>query len=166
MPSTGTTPVTRSLSQEFLSFSMGDEEYGIDILKVQEIRGYEQPTRMVGTPAYVKGVCNLRGIIVPIIDLRMKFGLPSVSYDALTITVILNVADRVVGVVVDSVSDVVELGPADIKPAPGFSGAISSACVTGIGSLRQNDADRMLILLDIDSLVSNPDIALSAQTVQ
>ena len=156
------TPATR----EFLSFRMGPEEYGIDILKVQEIRSYEQPTRMAGAPEFVKGVLNLRGVIVPIVDLRIKFGLPEINYDAITVTVILTVADRVVGVVVDSVSDVAELAAKQIRPVPEFSGYVDSACITGIGTIEQAGRERMLILLNIEKLMTSADMGLVSASVQ
>ena len=101
-----------------LTFRLGSEEYGIDILRVQEIRGYEAPTRVAHSPAFVKGVVNLRGVIVPIVDLRLRFGMHDATYDALTVVIVLNVAHRVVGIVVDSVSDVVELGAEHVRNAP------------------------------------------------
>ncbi|MFN7673376.1 MAG: chemotaxis protein CheW, partial [Betaproteobacteria bacterium] len=109
---------------EYLTFRLGTEEYGIDILKVQEIRGYEQPTRIAGAPAFLKGVVNLRGVIVPIVDLRIKFGLGSAEYNSFTVVIILNIAKKIVGVVVDQVSDVVALASKDIRPAPSFSEAV------------------------------------------
>lgn len=151
---------------EYLSFRMGSEEYGIDILKVQEIRSYEQPTRMAGAPEFVKGVLNLRGVIVPIVDLRIKFGLPEINYDAITVTVILTVADRVVGVVVDSVSDVAELAAKQIPPVPEFSGYVDSACITGIGTIEQAGRERMLILLNIEKLMTSADMGLVSASVQ
>jgi purine-binding chemotaxis protein CheW len=151
---------------EFLSFRLGAEEYGIDILKVQEIRGYEQPTRMANTPAYLKGVVNLRGVIVPIIDLRLKFGLPEPSYDSMTVTIVLNIGHRVIGVVVDSVSDVIRLPGGDIKPAPGFSSTMSTEYIVGIGTLKDGERERMLILMDIEKLMSSADMGLIAQASQ
>ena len=154
-------PSTRSPGKsEFLTFNLGDEEYGIDILKVQEIRGYEQATFMAGTPGFVKGVVNLRGVIVPILDLRLRFGLPDVRYGASTVTVILTLLDRIVGVVVDSVSDVIELTPNQIKPVPELSGNISASCITGMGSIEQAGVERMLILLNIEKLMSGSDMGL------
>ncbi len=150
--------------QEFLSFRLGAEEYGIDILKVQEIRGYEEPTRMANAPAYIKGVVNLRGVIVPIIDMRIRFGLSDVKYDGMTVTIVLNVANRVIGMVVDSVSDVIALAAGEIKPAPEFNGAISTDHITGIGTLQDGERARMLILLDIEKLMSSADMGLIAQT--
>lgn len=143
-------------AREFLSFKLGDEEYGIDILKVQEIRGYEKPTRMAGVPAFIKGVVNLRGIIVPIIDMRIKLELASVEYNEFTVVIILNVLDRVVGIVVDGVSDVVALSSEQIKPAPEFSDNLEACHVIGLGTLDE----RMLILMDIEKLVASSDMGL------
>ena len=148
---------------EYLTFRLGDEEYGIDILKVQEIRGYERPTRIANAPDYIKGVINLRGVIVPIVDLRMKLHLTDVDYDVLTVVIVLNIARQVVGVVVDSVSDVLELDAAHIKPAPEFGAAEESGFITGIGAVRQGDQERMLILADIEKMLSGTDLGLVAQ---
>jgi purine-binding chemotaxis protein CheW len=142
--------------REFLSFKLGAEEYGIDILKVQEIRGYERPTRMTGVPDFIKGVVNLRGIIVPIIDMRIKFRLESVDYSEFTVVIILNLSGRVMGIVVDGVSDVTSLNPEQIKPAPGFSASLDISHVIGLGTLDE----RMLILIDIEKLMSDGDIGL------
>jgi purine-binding chemotaxis protein CheW len=144
----------------YLSFRLGDEEYGIDILKVQEIRGYEAPTRIAGAPAFIKGVVNLRGVIVPIVDLRLKFGLDSAAYDGFTVAIILNVAARVVGIVVDSVSDVVELTLEQVRPAPEFNGAVDANHITGLGALRQGETERLLILTDIEQLIGSADMGL------
>ena len=111
--------VAISLS-EFLAFKLGDEEYGIDILRVQEIRSYEQPTAIANAPSFMKGVVNLRGTIVPIIDMRLKFSLSNASYDDFTVVIVLNIGKRVVGMVVDAVSDVISLSPENIRPAPEF----------------------------------------------
>src|ERR1700710_2497149 len=103
---------------EFLAFTLGKEEYGIDILKVQEIRGYEAVTRIANAPDFIKGVVNLRGIIVPIVDMRIQFNLGEPTYYQFTVVIILNISGRVVGMVVDSVSDVITLSMEQIKPAP------------------------------------------------
>jgi purine-binding chemotaxis protein CheW len=151
----------RSLAtREYLSFTLGAEEYGIDILRVQEIRGYEQPTRIANAPHFIKGVTNLRGVIVPVVDMRIRFGLPDVKYDSFTVVIILNIASRTVGMVVDSVSDVLELGGGDIKPAPEFNGAVEAACITGLGTIRHGDAQRMLILMDIEKMMTAEDMGL------
>jgi purine-binding chemotaxis protein CheW len=147
-------------SRELLTFRLGAEEYGIEILKVQEIRGYEQPTRIANAPSFIKGVVNLRGVIVPIVDLRMKFGLAEAEYNSFTVVIILNVAARTVGIVVDSVSDVIELGREQVRPAPEFSGAVDAGYITGLGSLKQGDAERMLILVDIERLMTGADMGI------
>jgi purine-binding chemotaxis protein CheW len=152
---TDTATVTASpqtADSELLTFKLGAEHYGIDILKVQEIRRYEAVTRIANAPEYLKGVINLRGNIVPIVDMRIRFGLPHAEYDRFTVVIILNVGHRVVGIVVDGVSDVVRLTPEQVQPGPSMS-AIDSSCITGLGTLD----DRMLILLDIDSLISGID---------
>ena len=151
--------------QEFLIFTLGAEEYGIDILKVQEIRGYEQPTRIANAPHFIKGVVNLRGVIVPIVDMRLRFGLPDVRYDTFTVVIILNVAGRTVGMVVDSVSDVLELPAGTIKAAPEFNGAIDASFITGLGTVRHGEAERMLILMDIERMMTAPDMGLMDEAV-
>jgi purine-binding chemotaxis protein CheW len=143
-------------NQEFLVFSLGEEEYAIDILKVQEIRGYENVTRIANAPDFIKGVTNLRGVIVPIVDLRIKFHLERVEYGGQTVVIVVNVADRVVGIVVDGVSDVMTLTPEQIKPAPEFGVTLSSDFLSGLGSLE----DRMLVLVDIDKLLTSEEMAL------
>jgi purine-binding chemotaxis protein CheW len=142
--------------REYLSFALGDSQYCIDILKVQEIRTYEAPTRIANTPEFIKGVMNLRGNIVPIIDLRMKFGLPEPRYDTQTVVIVLNVAKRTVGVVVDGVSDVVAVPAADIKPPPEFGGALDTRYLQGLATV----GGQMLILIDIERLMSSRDMAI------
>jgi purine-binding chemotaxis protein CheW len=142
--------------QEFLAFTLGKEEYGIDILKVQEIRGYETVTRIANAPEFIKGVVNLRGIIVPIVDMRIKFRLGEPTYDQFTVVIILNVAGRVVGMVVDSVSDVTTLVPEQIKPAPEMGTALNTDYLIGLGTIDE----RMLILVDIDRLMSSAEMGL------
>ena len=142
--------------QEFLTFTLGHEEYGIEILKVQEIRSYEQVTKIANSPDFIKGVVNLRGTIVPIVDMRIKFNLGAPSYTEFTVVIILNVADRVVGMVVDSVSDVIALAPDQVRPAPDFSSTFDVRYITGLGTVDQ----RMLILVDIEQLMSASDMGL------
>lgn len=137
-------------SGEYLTFRLGSEEYGIEILKVQEIRGHEATTRMVNAPGYVQGVLNLRGAMVPILDMRIKFGMSNVVYNMQTVTIVLSLIDRVVGMVVDAVSDVIALKGEDIKPAPEFSGEVGANAIIGIASVEQGGRHRMLILLDIE----------------
>jgi purine-binding chemotaxis protein CheW len=141
---------------EFLTFRLGAEEYGIDILKVQEIRSYEAPTRIANAPAFIKGVVNLRGVIVPIVDLRLKLACETAEYNDFTVVIVLNVKGRVVGAVVDSVSDVLALDKDTIKPAPEMSSAVDTSFITGIGSV----ADRMLILMDIEGLMASEEMGL------
>jgi purine-binding chemotaxis protein CheW len=144
---------------EVLAFKLGKEEYGIDILAVQEIRGYEVVTRIANAPDYVKGVINLRGIIVPIVDMRLKFHLGDASYDTFTVVIIVNIGGRIAGIVVDGVSDVVMLSPEQIKPAPDLGNTFQTDYLTGLATLEQ----RMLILIDIVKLMSSSDIALMDQ---
>lgn len=155
---------------EFLSFRLGAEEYGIEILKVQEIRSYTQPTRIANAPAYIKGVVNLRGVIVPIVDLRLKLALEHAEYNEFTVVIVLSVAHRVVGIVVDSVRDVLRLEPGQIRPAPEFNNAVDAGVIVGIGTLKEGgqrgaeeaaSEDRMLILLNIERLIAASDIGLS-----
>ena len=150
--------------REFLAFKLGAEEYGIDILRVQEIRSYEQPTRIANAPSFIKGVVNLRGVIVPIVDLRMKLGCDSAEYNTFTVVIVLNVKGRVVGAVVDSVSDVLELSRDSIKPAPEMSSAVDAGFITGIGAVKNGDAERMLILMDIESFMASAEMGLIDQS--
>jgi len=158
---------------EYLTFRLGAEEYGIDILRVQEIRSHEPPTRIANAPAFLKGVVNLRGVIVPIVDLRIKLGCASAELNAFTVVIVLNVRGRVVGAVVDSVSDVLELASAQIKPAPELAAGIDSRYITGIATVAadagakteaksdsREPAQRMLILVDIETLMSSADMGL------
>jgi purine-binding chemotaxis protein CheW len=145
---------------EFLTFRLGAEEYGIDILRVQEIRSYEAPTRIANAPAFIKGVVNLRGVIVPIVDLRLKLGCEAVEYNEFTVVIVLNVAGRVVGAVVDSVSDVLELSKESVKAAPELASSVDTSFITGIG----NVGDRMLILMDIEAFMSSADMCLISET--
>jgi len=141
---------------EFLAFTLGREEYGIDILRVQEIRGYEPVTRIANAPDFIKGVVNLRGTIVPIVDMRIKFDLGTPTYDQFTVVIILNIGGRVVGMVVDSVSDVTTLAPEQVKPAPEIGTAFDTDYLIGLGMLDE----RMLILVDIDKLMSSSEMGL------
>jgi purine-binding chemotaxis protein CheW len=141
---------------EVLAFTLGQEEYGLSILKVQEIRGYDSVTRIANAPDFIKGVVNLRGIIVPIVDMRIKFNLGTPTYDQFTVVIILNIGDRVVGMVVDSVSDVVTLNPGEIKPAPEMGAALNTDYLIGLGAIDE----RMLILVDIERLMSSAELGL------
>ncbi len=143
-------------ANEFLIFTLGQEEYGIEVLEVQEIRGYDAVTRIANAPEFLKGVVNLRGMIVPVVDMRIKFNLGKVEYNQFTVVIILNLIGRVVGMVVDSVSDVITLAPEQMKPAPDFSTSFDTNYILGLGTLDQ----RMLILVDIEKLMSSGDMAL------
>lgn len=145
-------------AREYLTFRLDQEEYGIDILKVQEIRGYEPPTRIAHAPEFIKGVVNLRGTIIPIVDMRLKFNCSQAEYNDFTVVIILNLCNRVVGIVVDSVSDVMELAPDNIRAAPDIESVIENDCILGLGSV----GERMLILLDIEKLMSSVDMGLVA----
>jgi purine-binding chemotaxis protein CheW len=141
---------------EYLAFTLGSEEYGIDILKVQEIRGYETVTRIANAPEFIKGVINLRGIIIPVVDMRIKFNLGTPTYDQFTVVIILNIGGRIMGMVVDSVSDVTTLTPEQIKPAPEMGSAFNGEYLMGLGTVDE----RMLILIDIDRLMSSSEMGL------
>ncbi len=154
-------PAVAMSGGEFLTFTLGREEYGIEILKVQEIRGYETVTRIANAPDYIKGVINLRGIIVPIVDMRIKFNLGTPEYTQFTVVIILNVAGRVVGMVVDSVSDVLTLKAEEVRPAPEFGATLDTQYIIGLGTLD----NRMLILMDIEKLMSGGDMALIEQAM-
>ena len=143
-------------SQEYLGFLLGNEEYVVDILKVQEIRGYTTPTKIAQSPDFVKGVINLRGNIVPIVDLRIKFDLPEISYTPFTVVIILNVCKKIVGIVVDSVSDVFNINVDEIKPAPEFSGILHDKYLKGLATVNE----KMLIVTDIDALMSSPEMGI------
>lgn len=163
-PATLESPVAASKEKrtnEYLTFTLGAEEYGVEILKVQEIRGYEAVTHIANAPEFIKGVANLRGTIVPIVDMRIKFNLGEPVYNQFTVVIILNVAGRVVGMVVDSVSDVIQLDEEQIRPAPDFAAAFDTKYITGIGTIE----DRMLILVDIERLMSAADMALMEQSL-
>ena len=142
---------------EYLSFRLGAEEYGIDLLKVQEIRSYEPPTRIANAPRFVKGVLNLRGVIMPVVDLRIAFDCPHASTDALTVVIVLNLGHRLVGAVVDSVSDVLELPSASIRPAPEMASSAERRFISGIASVQQ----RTLVLMDVEALLSGPSMGLA-----
>lgn len=145
--------------KEFLSFRLGQEEYCLDILSVQEIRGYDTVTSIANTPDFIKGVINLRGNIVPIVDMRIKFRLSEARYDATTIVIILNLNKKMIGIVVDSVSDVIALPLEDIREAPRFGSAINTEFISGMAT----SEGRMLIVVDIQKLMSSDELQLVDQ---
>ena len=153
---TGQESEESGFAQELLTFTLGAEEYAIDILKVQEIRGYDAVTTIANAPSFIKGVINLRGTIVPIVDLRIKFSVGVAEYTPFTVVIILNVLNRIVGIVVDSVSDVLALTPNEIKPAPEFGGSFDTQYLMGLATVEE----RMLILVNIEQLMSSQEMAL------
>ena len=164
IPQAGTAPAPHATAasaattslREFLAFKLGAEEYGIDILRVQEIRSYEAPTRIANAPPHVLGVVNLRGVIVPVVDLRLKFRLERADYDSFTVVIVLNIGNRVVGMVVDAVSDVITLTPDELRQVPEFNSAIDADHLLAIGAV----GERMLILVDIEKLMSSAEMGL------
>lgn len=146
-------------AREYLTFRLGGEEYGIDILKVQEIRGYDAVTRIANAPEFIKGVINMRGVIVPIIDLRLKFHLGQAEYNEFTVVIILNLSGRILGLVVDGVSDVIALRPDQIKPAPDFGAIVDTAYIEGLATLE----GRMIIIIDIERLMTSQEMGLVDQ---
>lgn len=145
--------------REYLSFTLGDEEYGIDILMVQEIRGYETVTKIANAPDFIKGVINLRGIIVPVVDMRIKFNLENVVYNQFTVVIVLNVCGRVIGMVVDGVSDVIALTQEQIHATPEFGSSLDTQYLIGLGTVDE----RMIILVDIERLMSSKEMDLIAK---
>jgi len=151
-------------TDQFLTFIMSTEEYGVDILRVQEIRGWDSVTPIPNCPPYIKGVINLRGTIVPIVDLRERFGLESVEYGPTTVVIVLKVigetSERIMGIVVDAVSDVYNIKSEDMKPAPDFGSVVSIEFVSGLATIDE----KMLIILDIDTMLNSNDINAVAQS--
>lgn len=153
---------TREATREVLVFVLGNEEYGVDILKVQEIRGYEKVTPIPASPAYLKGVVNLRGIIVPVIDLRVKFGMAEPRYDSFTVVIVLRIAAQTVGIVVDGVSDVVRLAPSDVKAAPQLGSVVDASFLAGLAT----HDNRMILLIDIEKFLSSGELNLLVQVAE
>ncbi|ATU66534.1 chemotaxis protein CheW [Piscinibacter gummiphilus] len=154
--SPATTAGTLANGSEFLTFKLGGEDYGLDLLRVQEIRSFEEPTRIANAPAGVLGVLDLRGVIVPVVDLRVHLGFPQAPRDGNTVVIVLAITGRVVGVVVDGVSDVIAIGPKQLRPAPEFNARLERRHVMAIGAVDR----RMLILVDIDALLGEPSLGL------
>ena len=148
-------------TSEFLTFTLGGEEYGVDILKVQEIRSYERPTSIANAPPFLKGVVNLRGVVVPVVDMRIKFGMGDPDYNQFTVVIILNIAHRVVGMVVDGVSDVLQLPAEEIREVPQYGASLDAEYITGLGAVD----NRMLILIDIEKLMLSDDMGLNNSVV-
>lgn len=154
--STSEVSVVADGSAQYLTFTLGKEEYAVDILKVQEIRGYDAVTAIANAPPFIKGVINLRGVIVPIVDMRIKFSVGEATYTEFTVVIILNVLNRVVGIVVDGVSDVIALPPEQMKAAPEFGATLDTKYIKGLGTVDE----RMIILVDIEKLMSSRDMEL------
>lgn len=154
--STGTGANMKSAAGEYLTFVLGTEQYGLEILKVQEIRGYDAVTQIANTPDFIKGVVNLRGKIVPIVDLRIKFNLGKVEYDEFTVVIILNLSGRIVGIVVDGVSDVMALKEDQLREVPSLVTSIDTKYIVGLATVEQH----MLILVDIEKLMSSQEMEL------
>lgn len=152
---------TQPSTLEFLTFTLGDECYGLDIMQVKEIRGYEPVTKIANAPAFIKGVLNLRGDIVPIVDLRIKFSVSTATYDEFTIVIMLHIDERIVGIVVDSVSDVINITADEMKPPPEFGTAFDSQYLHGLAPINE----QMVILLNIEKLISSQDMGLLEQTI-
>jgi purine-binding chemotaxis protein CheW len=148
--------------REFLAFTLGAEEYGVDLLHVQEIRTFERPTHIANAPTHILGVVNLRGVIVPVVDMRIKFNLDKARYDTFTVVIVLNLGSQVVGMVVDGVSDVITLTPSQLRPAPQFDSAVMTDHVSAIGSV----GERMLILVDIEKFIYTQEMACFDQPLQ
>ncbi|WP_229722391.1 chemotaxis protein CheW [Xylophilus rhododendri] len=151
------------LAGEYLTFRLGAEEYAIGILKVQEIRSYEEPTRIANAPPFVKGVTNLRGVIVPIVDLRLKLNCPEAEFGPSTVVVVLNVGDLIVGVIVDAVSDVVDLQAGHIKAAPAMAHTAEGSFISGIASVQTEGKERTLVLIDIENLLAGTGLSTIAR---
>jgi purine-binding chemotaxis protein CheW len=153
---------THEATREVLVFVLGKEEYGVDILKVQEIRGYEKVTPLPSAPSFLKGVVNLRGIIVPVVDLRVKFGMAEPAYDSLTVVIVLRLAGRTIGIVVDGVSDVVRLTESEVKPAPQLGSVVDSSFLAGLAT----QDERMILLLDIEKFLSTGELNFISQVAE
>jgi purine-binding chemotaxis protein CheW len=150
--------VVRADSGQYLTLRLGDEDYAIDIMRVQEIRSYEEPTKMANSPSFIKGVINLRGVIVPVVDLRMKLNISKVDYNEFTVVIILRLHGTVIGAVVDAVSDVVDLDANMIKDAPQFESAIDARFILGLATV----GERMLIVMNMEALLSNAEMGMVA----
>ena len=146
-------------ARELLTFRLGQEEYGLNILNVQEIRGYDAVTKIANSPAFLKGVINMRGVIVPIIDMRIRFNLGEATYNEFTVVIILNIGDRVIGMVVDAVSDVTSLKAEQVRPAPDFGTVLDTAYIDGLATVDE----RMIIVIDIEKLMTAEDMGLVDQ---
>ena len=156
---TTVTPGSATTTHQFLTFALGQEEYGVEILKIQEIKGFSAITPLPNAPAYVKGVLNLRGTIVPIVDLRKKFGMPEEAYTTFTVIVVVRVQGQVMGFIVDAVSDVLTVTGADIQPTPDLQGQVDTSFLTGLAKA----GEKLVILLDIDKVLTTAERVAAIQ---
>jgi purine-binding chemotaxis protein CheW len=140
---------------QYLTFRLGEEEYGVEILKVQEIKGYSTITPIPNTPRYLKGVMNLRGTIIPVVDLRSKFAMAEAEYNRFTVIIVVTVGTKVMGLVVDAVSDVLNILQADIQPTPDFGGQVETRFISGLAKA----GEKLVVLLDIDKLLMDAELA-------
>jgi purine-binding chemotaxis protein CheW len=143
--------VTPAIGSQYLTFCLGNEEYGLEILRVQEIKGFTKITPLPNTPAEMKGVINLRGAVVPIVDLRTKFGLRETEYDRFTVIIVVTVGKRIVGLVVDAVSDVLDVTPKEVVETPDFGGGMDTSFMSGMARI----GERLVTLLNIEQLVGS-----------
>jgi purine-binding chemotaxis protein CheW len=145
-------------ARQFLTFSLGQEEYGIELLKVQEIKGYSAITSIPNTPTHIKGVMNLRGAVIPIVDLRLRFGMEAIEYTQFNVIIVINVGTKVMGLMVDAVSDVLNVAPEDIRPAPDFGTHADTRFISGMASA----GDKVAVLLDLEMLLSEADLSVAS----
>jgi len=145
---------------QYLTFGLGQEEYGIEILKVQEIKGYSAITPIPNTPAHVKGVMNLRGTVVPVVDLRSKFSMEAMEYNKFTVIIVVTVGAKIAGLVVDAVSDVLNIPSSEIRPAPDFGSRADTRFITGMAS----SGDKLTVLLDVDRLLGEEELAAGSES--
>jgi purine-binding chemotaxis protein CheW len=156
LPNQPNESLTKNAEKEFLTFVLGSETYSLDVMTVKEIRGYQPVTKIANSPDFIKGVLNLRGDIVPILDLRIKFSVGEATYNEFTIVIMLNIDERVVGIVVDEVSDVIKVAAQDVKPPPEFGVVFDSSYLYGLTTIEQ----QMIILINIESLISSEELGL------
>jgi purine-binding chemotaxis protein CheW len=139
---------------QYLTFTLGQEEYGVEILKVQEIKGYSAITPIPNTPAYLKGVMNLRGTIIPVVDLRAKFAMTAAEYNQFTVIIVVTVGRKIMGLVVDAVSDVLNIPRTDIQETPDFGAQVDARFINGMAKA----GDKLVVLLDIDKVLSGEEL--------
>jgi purine-binding chemotaxis protein CheW len=144
-------------SRQFLTFLLDGQEYGLDIFKIREIRGYSPITPIPNVPPHIRGVMNLRGTILPVIDLRMRFQLPAVEYNRFTVIVIATIRDKTVGLLVDAVSDVLVIAPDAMREAPDFGAAVDTRFINGVFASREH----LAVALNLEELLSDREVAMT-----